>query len=782
MKICLVSREVRPFVGGGLATYIEELARGLLAEGHEVHVLTEPFERLHEIAADYLPGVTFHATNVHEGPAALNGAYFCYPTRYSMAVYTALKSLHATHRFDYIEFPEYQGEGYWSLRAKRTLGHFADTVLGIRLHMPLYVCREFDRTNICNVEHAHVEHMEKWSVKEADLVLSASRAMLDRVTSDLRPELDRAQAHHSAPHIRQLRLPMDFSAMESKLCLGEPETPPPGEVRVLYYGRLQVYKGVQDLIAAAKLVLETGVNAKFVFIGGDTLTGPFGRSMKEYLERKCAGKFRDRFVFESARPRPELGCAIRGATVCCFPSLWESYSYACLEALACGAAIVASDGGSLKELIQPEVNGLTFRAGDPADCAEKLLRAINDASLRDRLRAAAPARARELSDARTIARALTEIVSEIAPACRTRAARLVPAPAKSNAPAVSVIIPFYNLGKYVRETLDSLKAQTFKDFELLIIDDGSAEPDSLKTLDDLRAEGFRVIRKENGGLGSARNVGFAEARAPWIVPMDADDIAHPTLIEKLVSAIRRDDDLSCVSPMFQSFYEKPDEAFSGYVPLALDGELLLYHNIAGPGAGSLLIKDRVLAAGGYDEWLTSFEDWDLWCTFAEKGFRGTVIPEFLLYYRLRHDSLIHSEAHVRWHALKAYLIKKHPSMARHPDIVLRMQLAETYQKDDRVRELEAHAARQHDRITYLENELARAAETESHLRDAAGAPNPAVDHAFAQAEAARLIRENLRYRLADRVNNALKNVGVQNAIRGATVKTIGAVKKVRGNG
>lgn len=748
MRVCLVSSEVAPFIGGGLATYNLEMARALVARGHSVHMLTQAFADRDQRGREAAPGVKFHSFSVETGKAALPGAYYSYASRMSMAILEALRPLHAATPFDYIEFPEYQGHGYWSLRAKRSLGDFDSAVLGVRLHTPLYVCREVDRTPMTDVEIAHVDHMERWSAGEADVVLGASAAMIDR----MRRDVAEASPRPNLPPFHLLRLPLDLSTWTRDL----PEPIPTDVPEVVYVGRAQLCKGAHVLAAAATLLLERGVRLRVRFIGGDTTTGPFGRSMREHIEKRLAPAHRDCLRFEAPVARDELRRVIRSATVVACPSLWESYSYACVEAMALGACVVASDGGSLGELIEHERSGMVCRADDAQALADAIERALNDPGLRARLGAGAASRARELSDAGLIAAGLEEIVWK-----RQGDAKLAAAAARSNPsppPAqrtgrdITVIVPFYNVGKYLPETLESLKRQTLSNFDLLIVDDGSTEADSLGLLEQLKGEGYTVLHKRNGGLGSARNHGFAHAKTPWVVPIDADDVAHPRFVERLYQTVRRDDSLACASCMFESFYEKPGEAVSGYVPHAIDRNLLAYHNIAGPGAASILRRDVVMSVGGYDEWLTSFEDWDLWCTLAEHGHRGVAIPEFLLYYRLRPGSLIRSEALHRWHALKAYVIAKHPKLMDRPDLVLRLQLAETYQERERARALAAE-------VDTLRSQLA------AHSASIANeGPLESVS-----IEVKRRISENLRYRVADKVSATISTLGIKRLAKDATL-------------
>ncbi|MDX2131188.1 MAG: glycosyltransferase [Planctomycetota bacterium] len=762
MRICLVSSEVAPFVGGGLATYILEMARALLARGHEVHVLTQAFEGLPERGAAAAPGARFHAFDVNAGRAALPGAHYSFASRMSMAILDALRPLHEATPFDYIEFPEYQGQGYWSCRAKRTLGDFASAVLGVRLHTPLYLCREVDRTPTMDVEIAHLDHLERWSAGEADVVLGASAAMLERMRRDVAQASPRA----GVPPFRLLRLPLDLSAWTRDV----PEPARTDVPEIVFVGRTQLCKGAHVLAEAASMLLDRGHRLRVRFIGGDTTTGPFGRSMREHMDRRTPEAHREHLRYEGPVAREDLRRAIRGAAVVACPSLWDSYSYACIEAMALGACVVAGDGGSLPELVQHEVSGLVCRADDPGALADVLARALGDEGLRARLGAAASVRARELSDAGAIAQGLEAIVE--AHRRDARAARpqetgpqeTGPEGAEPRAagraggvrtPDITVIIPFYNVGRFLPDTLDSLKRQTHADFDLLIINDGSTEPDSLALLDDLSRAGYTVLHKKNGGLGSARNHGFRHARTPWVVPIDGDDVAHPRFVELLYRAVRRDSSLACASCMFESFYETPGEAVSGYVPLAIDRNLLAYHNIGGPGAASILSREVVLGVGGYDEWLTSFEDWDLWCTLATRGYRGVAIPEFLLYYRLRPGSLIRSEALHRWHALKAYIIAKHPGLMARPDVTLRMQLAETYQEKERAHALAAEVESLRARLAALEQ--------------GGPAPMSAPPHDHVEIEVKKRLAENLRYRLADKVNDTIGALGVKRLAKDAAM-------------
>ena len=104
-------------------------------------------------------------------------------------------------------------------------------------------------------------------------------------------------------------------------------------------------------------------------------------------------------------------------------------------------------------------------------------------------------------------------------------------------PEISVIVPVYKVEKYLNECIDSILAQTFTDFEVILVDDGS--PDNCPAMCDAAAERderVRVIHKANGGVSTARNAGLAAARGNWVGFVDSDDVIDKTYLEKLYCA------------------------------------------------------------------------------------------------------------------------------------------------------------------------------------------------------------------------------------------------------
>ncbi len=761
-KFCLVSRELAGVTGGGgIGTYAAEAARAWCDAGAEVHALTDAAPVLAARGAAVMPGVRLHAIDLQRGWAQVD-AFEGWHQRRAYAVYEAVRRLHDEHGFDAIEFADYGGEGYFCVRAKEALGQFDGCVLVSRLHTPTAFVRELNRELSVPPEIEHLVHMEREQVRGSDLVLSPCRSLLRWVEASWR--LDPTQARGVVAY------PFAVETVGGAHAAGADEFGERAseeerggvdanvERELLYLGRLERRKGVDLLVRAAGRVLGEHPGVRLRLVGGDTLTGPFERSMRAHVERLIAALPADvaaRIHLDEARPRSELPAVIDRAWAVVVPSRWENFPNVCLEAMSRGALVIGSNAGGMGELIENGRSGLLCEGGDEADLERALREALACSPAQRRaLGLAARARVASVCDPR---RVVLDARSKIESA-RARAERAGPAPVVHDpvsVPTLSVVVPFFNLAPYLPQTLEALEKQTFRDFETIIVDDGSTDEDARRLIQTLaesaavREGRWRIVRQANAGLSAARNAGFRAARAPWVVPLDADDVPMPTALERLVEAKQRNPGAGWVTSLVRYFADDPDAITGGWCPLGSDPWIGAVRNcFSTPFA--LVDRDDVLDIGGYDEWLTSYEDWDLYARLCARGLRGVVIPEFLFAYRVRAESMLRTEAVPRHELLRADLAHRHAGLS--PDASWSARL------------VYAECGRARQEASWWRGEAVRCQAEADALR-AHATPE-------AKAEAARVvIDENIRYRLADRVNGALKAVGVHRAIKQA-VRTI----------
>jgi glycosyltransferase involved in cell wall biosynthesis len=225
-------------------------------------------------------------------------------------------------------------------------------------------------------------------------------------------------------------------------------------------------------------------------------------------------------------------------------------------------------------------------------------------------------------------------------------------------PKVSIVVPCYNGGRFLDGLVASLRAQTFRDFETIVVDDGSTDPDTREKLAALPAE-IRVIRQNNGGLSAARNTGFRAASAEFVLPLDCDDTIEPTCLAELVPLLEgAAPDVGFVFPYenmvgartgVSEFYFNPfDQLFINRLSYCL-----------------LMRKSAWERAGGYDETMRDgYEDWEFNIRLAKCGYRGLCLPKPLVNYLVSNSGMLMTKSSRLHGALWRRMRAKHAELYR----------------------------------------------------------------------------------------------------------------------
>ena len=207
---------------------------------------------------------------------------------------------------------------------------------------------------------------------------------------------------------------------------------------------------------------------------------------------------------------------------------------------------------------------------------------------------------------------------------------------------ISVVIPLYNKAQSIRKTLDSVLAQTYKEFEIVVVDDGSTDGSANvaeATLCEFsgRPTGygleFRVIRKENGGVSSARNAGILAAKGEYVAFLDGDDLWHPEYLETLHQLIEDYPDAALYGIGCTTM--NGDKIPENVAPSTARGEVNnLWNNYPGywTGSSSSSRRMRLIEIGLFDTRMTHGEDIDMWWRLLLSG-KGVFDSRVLAYYR-----------------------------------------------------------------------------------------------------------------------------------------------------
>ena len=627
MRIVLVARELYPFVGGGIAPIATATAR-LLSQIAEVTVVTSAaWAREHarlRAARDprLLPediGMVF----VEEPPEDAPGAAYSYMHAWSARVHAALRELHGDRGLDLIEFCDYLGEGFVTVQAARTRARWLErTLVCVRLHTS---------AEICNVLNGHIRddfattavfEAERHALRHADRILWPGGDVLAAYRRFYGPD-------GLAPAVR---IP-DAFLVENRDGLDADGGPAASEqLRLLYLGRMERRKGVQNLVRALLAVGDE--DWRLTILGGDTPTAPLQSSLRAQLELMAAGD--ERIAFAEPVPRAQVGAFIRAHDVVVVPSLWECWPNVAREALMQNRPLLATPVGGLTEMVVPGRSGWLARdtSVEALFAAVHRLREEREeiAGLIDRRQPRAVFE--ELTNPTRIVAGYRRLLDASRPARRPTSA--------SHPPLVSVVIPYFRLDRYLPETLASVAEQTHPGIETIVVNDGSLR-DEDRLIDGLSGRaGLRVVTQVNSGLGAARNLGASQSRGRYVLPLDADDLLAPTFIERCVETLEADPTLAYVTTWVE-FMDSDGEPVvdedGGYMPFGNWSTLIRRANVG--GTCSAVIRRRVFERGfRYSPDLTSYEDWGLYWAMHDAGLIGEVIPERLLRYRVRDESMM----------------------------------------------------------------------------------------------------------------------------------------------
>lgn len=225
-------------------------------------------------------------------------------------------------------------------------------------------------------------------------------------------------------------------------------------------------------------------------------------------------------------------------------------------------------------------------------------------------------------------------------------------------PLVSVILPCYNAHRFLGQALESVRMQTFRNYETIVIDDGSTDPETRRFLELLPAD-VRVVLQENRGLSGARNTGFREARGRYVLPLDCDDWIEPGFLEKLLAALPADDS--------DSTFAFSHIALEGDKSGILKKQFNLFEQLCANQLPYCLLLSRSLwlRVGGYDEDMRQgAEDWEFNIRLALSGANAVIVPEALFHYRVSSGGMLLSISRQRHHHLWNTIQRKHADAYR----------------------------------------------------------------------------------------------------------------------
>lgn len=611
MRIAHCSYEIQGVRGGGIGTYVGEAGRALRAAGHETWLFTRSLDEAQRARLNDLDAFE-HVVEIDRAAAAERGMRYAtidHARSASAACHRALSE--AGVGFDWIEFPDYEGWGRVAFAERRMFGAYDDAVLAVHLHSPLHECLQYNRqAHNTNTTERLLAGYEDAAIRTAPLRLCPSLRLREMLA-------ERLELGESEDAAEILRYPMTLEGPE----WAAPTPPDPGAgrpLRIAYYGRLEPRKGVDQLVEAFARMPDLQLE----LIGADQPSSPWRTSLQDWLMRKPLPNV----TFRGALPRDELLAELSRIDVCIFPSTWENWPNACLEAMAKARVVVGARNGGMSEMIEEGRSGFLVDGSDTAD----IVRVFRDEVLPARTRfpeigAAAAERARAI----TSPSAYVERIEEL----RERHRRTDGSRVSSDATPhrIGVVIPAFGCEPSdLSETLTSVVEQARKfDAVVVTVADASVEANVRATCPDAR-----VVTRPLAGPAEARNLGVAEIDTDYVVILEPGRRAEPEYASWAEQVLQRRGDADAIVGISDLVHGERSRS-RRFDPQPFQTALGLVCNPQ--GASGALFRREMFGDGklSYSDALGPYLDWGLWRDLARRGATVEELPRVWLTDRIR---------------------------------------------------------------------------------------------------------------------------------------------------
>src|SRR6185503_9345816 len=212
-------------------------------------------------------------------------------------------------------------------------------------------------------------------------------------------------------------------------------------------------------------------------------------------------------------------------------------------------------------------------------------------------------------------------------------------------PAVTVVIPAYNASRYIGQALDSIKVQTFTDYDVIVVNDGSADREELERILDAHPLPIVYLSQENGGVSAARNAAIKVARGEFYAQLDSDDQWTPDYLEVQLGILKDNPDLALVYPNATIIGDASTEEIEFMEKNPSEGDVTFETLVQQKCTVMTSVTARMKAirdAGAFDESIRSCEDFDLWLRIVKNGGRIVYHRRPLVLYR-RHEGSLSSD-------------------------------------------------------------------------------------------------------------------------------------------
>ncbi|MCC5835410.1 MAG: glycosyltransferase [Opitutales bacterium] len=530
----------------------------------------------------------------------------------------------ARNNHDIVYFQDLNGDGFVSHQARNTGLAFSKTVFTTMINGPARWAREGMKCFTENeVDESLLEFIESYPVSHTDIVSAPSNYAFEYIEHDAGWKM--TSERRTCPYM------LDIGSANERSTSNTTGQPHP---RIVFFGRLETRKGIHLFLAALDLLAKENYFGQqvpeIIFIGNhsETPSGSSKEVIPEFFRQHLSSWT---YTIHSEWDQPECieYLSENRDSLVVLPSIAETLGYTAIECFALGIQTIGSNSGAFPEIFESPDHLFEL---NPRAIAAKIKDAYNG----------------DLPLAK--GRYRTEAAKEAWTALHEDCLKLLEQKKRSlpqqlaKRPLVSICIPYYNYGNYFPEQMLSLARQSYPNYEVIVINDGSTDPESIQVFEKFKARfgdqsRFRFFSQDNQGLSATRNRAAELAKGDLIVFCDADNISHYHMTEVLAEAIfsAEADCVTCHFDKFKTDAEGRRIQLDFYTPLGAAIEAGPYVDPFGD-ANFIIRKEVFQQLGGFRHVpFTASEDWEFLAELVLSGYKLEVVPRSLFQYR-EHES------------------------------------------------------------------------------------------------------------------------------------------------
>lgn len=629
LKICIVTQDfVGPIKNGGIGTAYTYAAKAFAQAGHDVTVLYS-IKSCVEHTLDYwvkfysglnikfIP-VSEPSTDILKGPTSegLKTPYY---------VYEWLKQ--RDDQFDFIHASEWRANVYLCLQAKQTGLYFQNTKFVIKCSSPTLWNKIGNAEPIADVKSLSLIYTERRCVEMADYVICGSQYLLNWMEDN----------GYAIPFSNTFVQPNIFPVAEvdrSNIAVD-----PVKVNELVFFGRLEPRKGLHFFVDALIQLKARGFFDKHDIPKISLLGKPrVGFDYKEQINKleKALGISID-LLDEKNQPEALAYLNSRTGRVAVMPSLMDNSPFGVYECLSLGIPFITSNAGGGNELIATKMHSSVLFDPNPSALSNRISDILENGCIVPEPSFDFEKNIEDWMDWHLWA--------------NEQSVETVFNKTESHMPLVSVCMAHYNRGALLNNAIESLEKQVYENVEIIIVDDGSTDPEALKVLDQIenntaRRFPIKIIRQSNKYLGAVRNTGVREAKGEYILFMDDDNEAKPHEIDTFVKvALNTNAEiLTCWSDSFSG--ERPSSNKSKFLRIAFQGENIAMALVRNPYGDSncFVRRDAFEKIKGFTEhYKVGLDDSEFFTRAVLSGMKIMLIPEALYWYRINEVRMRHGQ-------------------------------------------------------------------------------------------------------------------------------------------